>query len=222
MPEKEIRKMGVLKLKPGDYYDRIRPDIIALIEGKNNVILDVGCGSGVTSAEFVKSGLASTVIGIEISSQAALRAKSKIDRVICCDIENSPLRCRHYFDYIVLADVLEHLRYPNEVLEKFKETLKPAGRIVACLPNIRNWRIIRDLVLYDKFEYAAAGILDQTHLRFFTLSSAEKLFSQCGYRIIHTKLGMTGPKHRCVNSITFGILKRFIAYSIYIIACEKN
>jgi SAM-dependent methyltransferase len=205
-----------------NYFSRIRPDILRLVQGEKKIILEVGCGFGVTAGVLVEKGVAKFVIGAEINYYAALQAKANIGRVVCCDIEKSPFICKNYFDYIIFADVLEHLRDPGATLTRCREMLKPDGKILACLPNIKNWRILRDLVFFDKFEYSSAGILDRTHLRFFTLSSAKKLFTDCGYEIIDSMLGMTGPKHRLLNKITCGIFKKFFAYAIYIVATKGS
>lgn len=93
---------------------------------------------------------------------------------------------KKYFDYIICADILEHLSDPWVILNKIHKWLKDDGKIIVTLPNIRNYRILKDLVFLGKWEYKESGILDKTHLRFFTKSSFSKALSRADFEIIHS------------------------------------
>ena len=89
-----------------------------------------------------------------------------------------------YFDCVVFNDVLEHLVDPYSVLEEIKKFLSPEGVIVASIPNIRHAPVLFDLVVKGNWDYAEYGVLDKTHLRFFTKASIKKMFSNSGYELI--------------------------------------
>lgn len=151
--------------------------------GLNKKIIDVGCNKGYLAQEFKKKGC--FVLGIESNKVSAEIAKGLCDEVICEDVErieqlNYP---QEHFDIIVFADILEHLKEPDKTLLKFKKYLKPDGIVIASLPNIARLDI-RLKLLCGKFNYCDSGILDKTHLRFFTLSTAKELFIKNGYKII--------------------------------------
>ena len=90
---------------------------------------------------------------------------------------------RGSFDYVIFADVLEHLINPEAVLKKIRDYLKPSGYVLASIPNIMHYSVILEL-LKGNFTYQDSGILDKTHMRFFTLKEIEKMFNRCGYRIV--------------------------------------
>jgi 2-polyprenyl-3-methyl-5-hydroxy-6-metoxy-1,4-benzoquinol methylase len=144
-------------------------------------ILDVGTASGYLGEVWKKSG--HHVTGIEFDSAAAARAKENYHAFRIADIETFDFPYRSEFDYIVFADVLEHLREPAAVLRRCVPGLKESGKIIISLPNVANW-VIRLGLLFGKFDYAERGILDRTHLRFFTLRSAGELVSDASCEVL--------------------------------------
>jgi SAM-dependent methyltransferase len=154
----------------------------ALREEKEPVrILDVGTASGYLGKIWRGSG--HYVAGIEYDPAAAEKAREYYDAFQVADIERFEFPYRREFDYIVFADVLEHLRDPAAVLERCIPALKESGKIIISVPNIANW-IIRLALLFGKFDYMDRGILDRTHLRFFTLRSLKLLMSQASCEIL--------------------------------------
>lgn len=149
---------------------------------KNQVILSMGCGSGEMEGE-IKS-LGNSVYGMDIDAELIKNANKKIDKAIIANIEkiDSLPFDNNFFDVIIFADVLEHLTDPVKVLKQTKKHLKPDGYIIASIPNIANWQIRFDL-LFGRFNYDSYGILDRSHLKFYTLSSAKKLFEESGYKV---------------------------------------
>ena len=93
------------------------------------------------------------------------------------------------FDKVLLQDVLEHLRYPESVLKDCTRVLKPNGQVVVSVPNIANITV-RLSLLFGKFEYTDRGILDKTHLRFFTQKTARRMLEECGYEIQHSLMSV--------------------------------
>ncbi len=169
------------------YYGQNRPEIQELIKSTSKTILDVGCAEGLLSGE-VKEKLHAEVWGIEVVEAVAKKAELILDKVLCMGIDEAiPLLPNKYFDTIIFADVLEHLVNPEDVLKKIGEKLRDDGEIIISLPNIGHWSTILNL-LQGEWEYQDAGILDKTHLRFFTRSSINRMIENTGYRVYNYKI----------------------------------
>ncbi len=165
-----------------DYYNFPRTDVLELVPADAKRILDVGCAAGVLGKALKERG-ATEVVGVEVVKEVANEAKKYLDRVIVGDIEHIELDYPEgYFDCIVLADVLEHLYNPWQALAKLKRLLSDAGKVVCSIPNIGHAFVLRNL-LNGTWKYEEAGILDITHLRFFTLESAFALLMSAGFEI---------------------------------------
>ena len=173
---------GFMKPKEDKYYDNTRPDVQQMINPGSRTILDVGCGSGALAAEL-KNKLNAEVWGIEYNDEAAGIANEKLDNVISGKAEDAISELPdNYFDTIIFADVLEHLVDPYNVLVKIKTKLTTNGEIVTSIPNVRHWSVVKQL-LEGKWEYQEYGIMDSTHLRFFTRQSLFEMFDKAGYKI---------------------------------------
>ena len=143
-----------------------------MISCDNTSVLDVDCGNSATSQELKTIGIGCQVTGIELVESAALIAGQVLDTVYCGDIETIELQdSEECFDRILMGDVIEHLIDPWAVLTKLDRYLTDEGCIIASIPNIRNWTVLRNLVFLGEWKYTSMGILDQSHLRFFTRSS---------------------------------------------------
>ncbi len=154
-----------------------------LINPNARRILDVGCGIGKLGSAL-KQKLNAEVWGVEYVSDIASLAMERLDNVISGPIEDAITQLPdNYFDTIIFADVLEHLANPNKILVQIKEKLTPDGEIIASIPNVRFWPLIRNLI-EGHWTYEESGILDFTHLRFFTLESMNDMFEKTGYKII--------------------------------------
>ena len=168
--------------KPISYYENVRNDLIPLIPNDARCILEVGCASGMTGRELKRRNGA-FVAGIELNANAATAAKNVLDDVVHGDIEKIDLPYRDSsFDCILFADVLEHLIDPLSTLIKVRRLLKKGGSVVASIPNVQFHGVIHQLI-EGNWTYEKEGILDETHLRFFTYKEIEKMFSQAGYSI---------------------------------------
>lgn len=144
-------------------------------------ILDVGTASGYLGEVWKKSG--HHVTGVEFDPAAVAKAKENYHAFQIADIETYDFPYHDEFDYIVFADVLEHLRDPAAVLRRCIPGLKESGKIIISLPNVANW-VIRLGLLFGRFNYADRGILDRTHLRFFTLRTAGQLMSEASCEVL--------------------------------------
>ncbi len=217
-----MNKKNIYEEKNGNYYSLIRHDLIQMIEGNNNKILDVGCGDGQTGWALKKSGKAEEVVGIELVEGPAKRAENRLDKVIHGDVEKITLSFQpEYFDYIILGDVVEHLIDPWRVIKQLSQFLSRDGCLIASIPNIGYWRVLKDLILFDKWEYQKEGILDKGHLRFFTKKSMVEMMRDAGFEVESIKARRSpGTKARLFNLVTLGIFRKFFE-SAYIIKGRK-
>jgi len=144
-------------------------------------ILDVGTSDGYLGWRLRELG--HSVVGIERDPASAANARIHYEAFHVHDIEDFDFPYRAEFDYILYADILEHLRDPIEVLRRSLPALKESGKIIVSVPNVANF-VIRLSLLLGRFDYADRGILDRTHLRFFTLASLKELLSEASCRIL--------------------------------------
>lgn len=149
--------------------------------GHGKRVLELGCASGVQS-RVLHERQGCTVTGIELDPVAAAEARWYCERVIVADLETLDLAAEFAegkFDVVVIADVLEHLKQPERVLKQLRALVDSGGYIVASIPNVVYAGLVPE-VACGKFDYRPYGLLDDTHLRFFTLKSIARLFEQCG------------------------------------------
>lgn len=144
-------------------------------------ILDVGCGSGILGADLKKLG--NYVYGIDISDEELAMARNRLNEVKKIDLARvGDLSIPKDFDLILFADILEHLADPLAALAKLKNHLKDDGEVIISLPNVACWNMRLGL-LFGQFNYKDYGLLDATHLRFFTKKSAKRLVRDAGFKI---------------------------------------
>ena len=158
---------------------------VVRLVGSGKRVLELGCATGHMSRVLQERGC--QIVAIEMDALAADRASAYCERVIIGDLDQMNLDRElgdDLFDVVVAADVLEHLKYPAAALRGVKNFLKPEGYVVVSLPNVAHLSI-RLAILAGRFPYAETGLLDRTHLRFFTRESAEKLFDDAGFAIGH-------------------------------------
>src|SRR5262245_32546607 len=149
-------------------------------------VLEFGCATGYMT-EVLKDRLGCTVVGIEIDPGAAALAEEHAERVIVGDAEKIDYAAElagEEFDAVLLADVLEHLKEPADVLRRIRPFVAENGVVVASIPNIAH-ASVRLALLGGEFRYREWGLLDDTHLRFFTRASIQDLFEETGYVITH-------------------------------------
>jgi SAM-dependent methyltransferase len=176
------------------YFEFARPELVALVPLTARRILDVGCGAG-RLGEAIKARQAAEVVGIEYVEAAGLSARRRLDQVLIGDIEKLELPfTTATFDAIICGDVLEHLREPERILREACGWLRPGGVLIASIPNVRHHSVVRSL-LNGNWTYESAGLLDKTHLHFFTRRDIEELLHGAGLRI--AQMGFVpGPGHQ--------------------------
>jgi SAM-dependent methyltransferase len=160
------------------YHNGGNSALVALLPRDSKRILDVGCGTG-SNAALIRSVNPSTHIsGITMSQREAERAKEYIDEIHVLDLENGDISFLqdNYFDLILLSHVLEHLRYPAVIADLLIGKAQPGAVICIALPNVVEWRN-RAKLLRGQFKYQDDGVMDRTHLRFFTWETVDDLVS---------------------------------------------
>lgn len=173
---------GRAKSMSSAYYQHARPEVLALIPSTASRVLDVGCAAGALGRSL-KERQACSVTGIEYVADVALQAKVHLDHVLTGEaLEAMKTLPKGSFDCIVFADVLEHLVEPERCLAEASRLLTPGGTVVASIPNVRHWSVIKDL-LEGRWDYQDEGILDRTHLRFFTRDSVVRMFTDAGFNV---------------------------------------
>ncbi len=173
-----------METKAEVYYQGARLDMLRFVPSGVETVLEVGCAGGGFGHELKKLGIRE-VWGVEVIPSAARRAEELLDRVLVGDIasliDELPAA---YFDVVIFNDVLEHLVDPFSVLTRIKSKLRDGGMVVSSIPNIRYYATLTDLVLHKNWEYQDSGILDRTHLRFFTTRSIHLMYERLGYEVV--------------------------------------
>jgi 2-polyprenyl-3-methyl-5-hydroxy-6-metoxy-1,4-benzoquinol methylase len=176
------------------YFDTLRDEIEPLVPDNPTMVMDVGCGAGITSRWLKQIRPNITTIGVEIDASVASIAASVVDSVLVADLNQGIGALADYegrIELLLLLDVLEHLLDPWTRLTELKRLLAPTGVVIASIPNVRNLKVLAPLLFKGDWRYQSSGILDRTHVRFFTRRTVLELLSGAGYEI--QRLAFTGP-----------------------------
>lgn len=203
------------------YYNNARREIEPLLPSNIGSVLEIGCGEGNTLLWLQHSGLAKSCRGIEILPDVAARGQQEGAEIVVADIEQGGIPFDDQYDLVLCLDVLEHLRDPWATMEIIVDSIKPGGYLIASIPNISHISIISDLILHNNWDYADAGILDKTHLRFFTEKTTQQLLSGAGLKIIQHKRRIARKTHRNVNFLTLGLFKKFLTFQNIFLAKKE-
>lgn len=165
-------------------YSGARPDVVRLVPMDCVRILDVGCGAGMTADLLRQRNAEVIVIGVEPDSSLAAHANAHVQRVIAGRIDDpqtmTEVRKLAPFDAIILADVLEHMLDPWNVLEEMRGLLGPGGVILTSIPNVRHISTFIALGVLGEWPMRSRGIHDRTHLRWFTRRNIMAMAEQAG------------------------------------------
>lgn len=168
--------------KSVEYFQCPRSEMLDFVPCNAKIILDVGCASG-QFGQSLKVKQNAEVWGVELDENAASIASQNLDKVICGAFSPDLNLPKSYFDCIIFNDVLEHLIDPSDALTYCQQLLNYEGVVVASIPNVRYFDNIWNLLIEKNWEYTEWGILDKTHLRFFTHRSIISTFEVLGYRV---------------------------------------
>lgn len=208
--------------KPANYYNNARSEMLSFMPKSTKTLLDIGCGEGAFAA-LIKEIYNIEIWGIEFMKDRGEKAKKILDKIFigaCEDyIDELP---DHYFDTIYFNDVLEHLVDPYMVLEKVKSKLAPDGVIISSIPNMRYHSALKNLVLNKNWEYEEHGIMDKTHLRFFTGKSIANMYTRLGYKImLHKGINKTKSIKPYFYNIPFLFTAMDMRYLQYVTIVKK-
>ncbi len=203
------------------YYNIEKKWIVSAIPEGPHSILDLGCGTGKLGRKLLELGKADEVVGVEIYEPAAEEAAKYYSRVYREDLESLSLECQKAFDFVVCGDILEHLRNPRVILDRIGAWLRDGGILICSIPNIRYWYILWNLLFVGRWDYTEAGILDNTHLRFFTRRTFLEMLNDADFHVLTQEMWISGRKKNLANRLTLGVFKEFLGSQI-IVTARRN
>jgi SAM-dependent methyltransferase len=165
--------------------DLLNLELLALVPAGVERVVEPGCGSGALGATFLAQRPEVEYIGIELVPEYADVARTRLSEVVVADVEQMEDRS---FDVLnptdcwIFGDVLEHLYDPWRTLERVRRSLGESGCVIACIPNAQHWTV-QGLLNAGEFRYQEKGLLDRTHIRWFTRKTIIDLFKSTGYEI---------------------------------------
>jgi trans-aconitate methyltransferase len=164
------------------YYTHARPEVLRLVPSDVRQVVDVGCAAGALGASIKQRSPDTQVRGIEIVPEQALRAREVLDDAVALGADDPMPAHWPAPDCVIFADVLEHLVDPWSVLRHWRQRVQAGAWIIVSLPNVTHVSIVADL-LRGRWTYADEGLLDRTHLRFFSRQGALDLIEQADFRV---------------------------------------
>jgi 2-polyprenyl-3-methyl-5-hydroxy-6-metoxy-1,4-benzoquinol methylase len=209
---------------PADYYGRARDDLFALVPElpRGSRVLEIGCGEGRLGARLRERGL--EVHGVEAVPAAAAAAARVLDRATCADVERTALDYPPaHFQLLLCGDVLEHLVDPWGVLARLQRLCAPGAWLLCSVPNAQYFPVSLGL-LRGRFDYRDAGVLDRTHLRFFTRRTAKALVEGAGFAVAAMpavypfKSGALRAVARALDRLSLGALRGLLTGQVHVVA----
>lgn len=179
-PSRRPTETSVYSFKDDPYSShRLIPQLVRRLSPPGRV-LDVGCDDGFAGRDLIAAGF--QVWGIDRNPVTLRKAARYYQHTILADVDSELPLTDGAFDVIIFADILEHLTNPAAVFAHFAESLAPGGLVIMSVPNVAYWHVRLSLLL-GRFEYDDRGILDRTHVLFFTLRTARRFLEDAGFRI---------------------------------------
>lgn len=205
-----------------NYYSNARREIESFLALPIESVLEIGCGEGGTLHWLQENKGVKICHGLEILPEVSERAKMKGLQVVTGNIETDGIPFQEKHDVILCLDVLEHLHDPWRVLPVIIENIHPGGSLIVSLPNIAHFSVWTNLIMRNDWHYENAGILDRTHLRFFTHRTASELLLDAGLQLVQRKPKFARKTHRNINFLTLGLFERFLAYQYLFLAKKRQ
>jgi trans-aconitate methyltransferase len=189
------------------YYTHQRPEVVRLVPPDVRQVVDVGCGAGTLGAAIKRALPQAQVRGVEVVPSQASQAKGVLDDAVAADA-SAPLPSEWPTpDCLVFADVLEHLLDPWGTLATWRTRCAPKSWAVMSIPNVSHTSVVSGLQR-GRFDYADEGLLDRTHLRFFTRLSACAMVEDAGFEIIRMERTFTFPGPAVRRAVLTAWVKR--------------
>ncbi len=178
--------------------------LLELVDSSALAILDVGCGTGDNAALLKKRNPATKVWGISGSEAEARIARERLDSCWIADLESGLPEdaLAHRYDTVLFSHVLEHLRDPAEIVRQASALMLDGGSCIVAVPNVLAWAQRAKFVV-GRFEYAPSGVMDDTHLRFFTYDTAARY-------LLAKAPGLRLTDRRVTGSVPLWLLRRYV------------
>lgn len=195
---------------PGSgYFQNLRPEVADFLPAHYSKVLEIGCGDGNFHANLKKS---CEYWGIEPDKDAAEIAWQKLNKVLMGTYEAVDERLPdHYFDLVICNDVIEHMIDHEAFFKKIKNKLKENSYIIGSIPNVRYIGNLYELLIKKDWQYQAQGILDRTHLRFFTEKSFKRTITENNF-IVEEFHGIVGAEFK--SSVMVNFSRRLLSYFV--------
>jgi 2-polyprenyl-3-methyl-5-hydroxy-6-metoxy-1,4-benzoquinol methylase len=210
---------------PSNYYLGVRKEILPFLPARRQRILEVGCGEGAFS-EVVDGYL--EYWGVEPNLGAAQAARQRLNKVLLGNFDDvADDLPDNYFDLVVCNDVIEHMPDHDEFFIKVQSKIADGGVLVASIPNVRFYNNLRDLLIGKNWQYQDSGILDRTHLRFFTRKSLLECLDRSGFEVQQFE-GINGlkmrfmPLNRIFRPLMFCLLGSDVRYRQFAFRVAKK
>jgi 2-polyprenyl-3-methyl-5-hydroxy-6-metoxy-1,4-benzoquinol methylase len=206
------------------YYEDPKSKLIKLAkEYKFKSAVEIGCGSGANLIEVKKINPDCFTLGIDLRLDLIekLQANESVDQFFLGNAFEVIPKLEKKFELIILSHVLEHFSNPEILIKECLSLATKDTIFLIALPNIRHLSVLMPLIFLDEFEYKTSGILDNTHLRFFTKKSAIAFIEESGLEIIQYVPEINNGKSGFLNLITFRLISGFCAHAYNFICKVK-
>lgn len=206
------------------YFDTPRREILPHLPARVERMLDLGCGTGATTAAVRAARPVIWAGGVEYLPDVAAKAEGRFDRLWIGDAAAADLEAEiapGSLDLVLCLDVLEHMADPWAMVRRLSALLAPGGRLIVSVPNIRHYRFIWRLIAKGDFHYRDFGLLDRTHLRFFVRATAAELATCGGLSLVEVRSVQTlkaSEPRAILNRLAFGKLTDFLAKQWLVVA----
>lgn len=194
------------------YTDKGNLDVLSLIPNDATYILDVGCGSG-SNSSLIKEKIDCIIDGITLSGTEAKEASRFMRQVFVHNLENGlpeSLKTEKLYDVVICSHVLEHICYPNSLLNDIKNVLNDKGILIVALPNIMHYKSRFEL-LKGNFNYLESGVWDYTHFRWYTFKTGHDLLTNSGFVVVKSYVSGDLPLLTITRILTVSIRQKIFA-----------
>jgi 2-polyprenyl-3-methyl-5-hydroxy-6-metoxy-1,4-benzoquinol methylase len=208
--------------KDVSYFRHARLEVLDLLPGDFKCVVDVGGSSGSTLSAIKARWPTARTVCLDIHEASVARARESGHEAFVCNLEKSLPDIFEECDVVLLLDVLEHLVDPWGQLRKIVERLIPGARVVVSLPNVRFWEASFRLFALADWKLKEAGVLDRTHLRFFTRGTGVDMLSDAGLHIEKTQGRFPGARrYTWINTISLGLIRDFLTEQYIFVASKR-